>query len=238
MRPHKLNVDYHPHLIGDGTKMHYIENKYGNDGYATWHKILEVLAKTDNHYLDLSEQRQLMFLSARCRVSEDVLKSIISDLAVMGAFDAELWEVSVVWSDKFIDSIQYAYAKRSNSCITKDEVKAIFIAKNRIEPPKESAKQPDAESPQNFKEEAFNIFWDKYKKKIGLENCKKRFLKLSNAEIEKILSVVDDYVLSKPEKQYRKDPLSYLNGKHWNDEIIIKTAAPAPSTHNNNFDTF
>jgi hypothetical protein len=36
------------------------------------------------------------------------------------------------------------------------------------------------------------------------------------------LRVVNDYVKSTPDKQFRKDPTTYLNGKHWKDEIIFK----------------
>jgi hypothetical protein len=34
-------------------KMHIIETKYGNDGYACWFKLLEQLGKANNHYLDI-----------------------------------------------------------------------------------------------------------------------------------------------------------------------------------------
>lgn len=72
----------------------------------------------------------------------------------------------------------------------------------------------------NFKKEAFNIFWDAYDKKQGLEACEKKFLKLSKEVIEKILEVVPHYVKSTPDKKYRKQPSTWLNNKGWNDEII------------------
>jgi hypothetical protein len=33
-----------------GRKMHIIESKYGNNGYAAWFKLLEELGKANNHY--------------------------------------------------------------------------------------------------------------------------------------------------------------------------------------------
>jgi len=59
-RPERRNVDYFPHPVKHGKKMFFIENKYGNDGYSSWFKILEQLGDADDHYLDLEDQSQLM----------------------------------------------------------------------------------------------------------------------------------------------------------------------------------
>ena len=55
-RPERNNVDYFPYLVDEGEKMYYIDQQYGNDGFATFIKILTSLAKTDYHYLDLSKR--------------------------------------------------------------------------------------------------------------------------------------------------------------------------------------
>lgn len=120
-RPERNTVDYFPYLCDEGEKMYYIDNQYGNDGFATFIKILTALAKTDFHYLDLSKKTTQMFLSAKCKVSTDVLNSIISDLAELGKFNLTLWnENKIIWCQDFIDSIQDAYKKRNNECITYD----------------------------------------------------------------------------------------------------------------------
>jgi len=116
-RPERKTVDYFPHSIGDGKKMFFIEQKYGNDGYATWFKILESLASTDDHFLNLSNQIDVLFLSAKCRVDKDVLLSILDDLSMLGEIDDFLWKNSIVYSHKFIESIQDAYARRTNKCM-------------------------------------------------------------------------------------------------------------------------
>ena len=117
-RPESNTVSYFPHKIGDGKKIFSIETKYGNDGYATWFKILEKLATTENHYLDLNDEVEVIYLSAKCKVSEQVLFSIINDLTRLGCFDKILWEKRYLWSQVFIDSIQDAYSRRNNNCMT------------------------------------------------------------------------------------------------------------------------
>ena len=118
-RPERNTVDYFPFMCDEGKKMFYIEETYGNDGFATFIKILRELAKTDYHYLDLRKNTTQMFLSAKCKVSREVLLSIINDLSELGKFDLKLWsESKIIWCQDFIDSIQDAYKKRNNECIT------------------------------------------------------------------------------------------------------------------------
>jgi IS4 transposase len=57
---------------------------------------------------------------------------------------------------------------------------------------------------------------------VSREKCLKVFKKLKVEEIDKIKSTLKDYVSSTPDSQYRKNPLTYLNQKSWNDEIIKK----------------
>lgn len=71
-------------------------------------------------------------------------------------------------------------------------------------------------------ENDFTVFWDKYNKKVDSKKCKDKFFKLKDSERAKILEVVESYVFSTPDLQYRKNPLTWLNGKCWEDvEISI-----------------
>lgn len=118
-RPQRNNVDYFPFYCEEGKKMFYLEETYGNDGFATFTKILRELAKSDYHYLNLSNPTTIMFLSAKCKVSKEVLEAIINDLVDLEKFDSILWnENKIIWCQDFTDSIQDAYAKRKNECIT------------------------------------------------------------------------------------------------------------------------
>jgi len=67
----------------------------------------------------------------------------------------------------------------------------------------------------------FEIFWGKYAKKQDSKKCLDKWMKLTDQEMNAALDKVDAYVLSTPDVQFRKNPLTWLNGKCWNDEIII-----------------
>lgn len=117
-RQQQNTVDYFPFLCKEGEAMFYIENKYGNDGYATWIKILRQLAVTNYHYLNLSEYKSRAFLSSKCKISEEKLIEIITDLCFIGEFNKELWEQNkIVFSEKFIENIKDAYSRRKNECV-------------------------------------------------------------------------------------------------------------------------
>lgn len=120
-RPERNNVDYFPFICKYGKTMRFIEGKYGNDGFATWIKILRELAVTDFHYLHLSDKMDLMDLASICKVDEDKLLNIINDLCEYKQFQKQLWEENkVLFSEKFIINIRDAYKKRRNGCITLD----------------------------------------------------------------------------------------------------------------------
>lgn len=133
-RPEKNTVDYYPHIVGDGKKMFFIETKYGNDGYSTWHKILEKLCDTDYHYLNLNNEEEVMYLSAKCKVTEERLLSIINDIVKLGKFDKELWTNKIIWCQDFVDSIDDAYKKRNNECITLTELKELLLSLGVLKP--------------------------------------------------------------------------------------------------------
>jgi len=74
----------------------------------------------------------------------------------------------------------------------------------------------------------FEDFWIAYDKKVGRDKVEKKWDKLSLGEKEEIMEHVPAYVASTPEKKYRKQPMTYLNGKHWQDEIINNTNGQQP----------
>lgn len=122
-RPERNNVDYFPFYCKEGKAMYYIEQTYGNDGYAAWIKILRQLSVTNYHYLNLSDKVELMYLSSRCKISTETLSNLIKDLCDLGEFDKELWsEYSIIFSEKLVNSIKDAYLKRNNKCISLDSL--------------------------------------------------------------------------------------------------------------------
>ena len=66
----------------------------------------------------------------------------------------------------------------------------------------------------------FSVFWDAYDKKVGSKKSKEKWNKLDLEIQMKILKHVELYKEAQPDKQFRKDPYSYLYNETYYDEII------------------
>ena len=64
---------------------------------------------------------------------------------------------------------------------------------------------------------SFDKFWNLYGKSTDKQKCLEKFVKLTEDEIKSIFETLPVYLLQTPDKKYRKNPLTYLNGKCWND---------------------
>jgi len=113
-RPKKQTVDYFPHVCKHGKTIFILEQKYGNDGYAFWFKLLEMLGGTEGHYLHFENGEDWEFLQAKTHMGGDKCEEILNLLATLGAVDKELWrEHRAVWSDNFVQNISDAYRNRT-----------------------------------------------------------------------------------------------------------------------------
>ena len=71
-------------------------------------------------------------------------------------------------------------------------------------------------------EYTFESFWSEYGKKVGKKKAEERFSKLSAKDREAIKAALPAYIAATPDRQYRKNPETYINGRCWEDEIITK----------------
>ena len=79
---------------------------------------------------------------------------------------------------------------------------------------------------QNIIKENINIpfsdFWDKYDYCKGKKSdVEAKWIALSDEDRTLTMKSLDTYLLSTPDKTYRKYPMSYLNTEAWNDEHIV-----------------
>ena len=111
-RPKKETVDYFPHFVTSGKTLFILESNFGNDGYAFWFKLLELLGQTKKHYYDCNNTPAWRFLLAKTRVSEVSATEMLNILAELDAIDKELWKNRIIWSQNFVNNIEDSYKKR------------------------------------------------------------------------------------------------------------------------------
>lgn len=118
-RPRKQKVEYFPHFVASGRTIFILESSYGNDGYAFWFKLLEILGDSEGHYYDCRNSANWKFLLAKTHVDEVYVEKIIQTLIELGLVDEELWKEKIIWVQNFVDNLTELYRKRSSNLPSK-----------------------------------------------------------------------------------------------------------------------
>lgn len=112
-RPLKNTVEYFPHFVKSGRTVFILESRFGNDGYAFWFKLLEILGESEGHSYDCSDTPSWAYLVSKARVTDEQAEEIISLLVEMGNIDRELWEERrVIWVENFVRNLFGLYKMR------------------------------------------------------------------------------------------------------------------------------
>ena len=112
-RPKRQTVDYFPHFVKGGRTIFILEDRFGNDGYAFWFKVLEILGEAEGHFYDCSNGSNWAFLLAKTHLTEEEANNIISVLIDLGKIDAELWAAKrILWVDNFVKNLSEVYRTR------------------------------------------------------------------------------------------------------------------------------
>lgn len=121
-RPLKNTVEYFPHFVKSGRTVFILESRYGNDGYAFWYKLLEILGESEGHRYDCSEQSSWEYLVSKARVTAPQAEEIITLLIGLGKIDRELWEQNrIIWVENFVRNLEGVYKMRHVSLPSKPE---------------------------------------------------------------------------------------------------------------------
>lgn len=145
-------------------------------------------------------------------------------LSICSAYDVDIWDKFKIEDGAFINERMYNEAIRRQ--------KFSESRRNNAKSPKnDSTSKAYAMHMETVTEtinETINIdfeyYWSEYDKKIGdKKKLKSKWDKLSDQERQDAMNYIDLYKISVPDKQFRKNPETFLNNKSWNDEIINRT---------------
>jgi len=220
-RKNKYTVDYFPHYCNgkESKTMFILENKFGLVGYAVWFKTLELLGKSEYHFIDLRNETDLLFLISKLGISEDKFIEIYDLLAKLDAIDLFLWEKKIIFSDNFVSNIEDAYVRRKGiDVLHKYDLCKHLLIKCEHKLPKKSKVNKNKEYYIKTKE-IFNSVC------IGLPEVKK----ITDARKKLIDARIKEYDLETIGNVFKKVSASdFLNGKNkdgWtaNFDWIFKT---------------
>lgn len=182
-RPIKNTVDYFPHIIKHGKTMFVLESKYGNDGYAFWFKLLELLGSSNGQVYDYNNPADWEFMLAKTKVDEETANNILKTLASVNAIDKELLEKKLIWSDNFIKNIEDVYKRRKQEIPQKPistNNKSINVNNNPININKNTQTKLK-ETKLNKTKEVYSLrfeeIYKKYPNRDSKEKSKEHFIK-------------------------------------------------------------
>jgi hypothetical protein len=104
----------------------------------------------------------------------------------------------------------------------------ISLPSEKILSPENPAPDAKADAKPAEPDFPFADFWQAYGKKEDKHKCSQRWQALSPAERRAAMAHVPAYVAATPEKRFRKNPLTYLNGRCWLDEDTPTARLAAP----------
>ena len=132
-RPKKAVVDYFPHFVNHKRTIFTIESKFGNNGYAFWFKVLELLGSTEQHFIDCRDAEEWEFILAKTLVDSELAIEILDLLSKLGAIDKELWSYKIIWSANFVENLSAVYKRRDVNVYTKEDILNYCIQKPQSE---------------------------------------------------------------------------------------------------------
>lgn len=235
-RPKKQTVDYFPHFVSTDSRTRFIlEDSWGNDGYAFWFKLLELLCRSEGHYYDCSEPANEKYLVALMKIEQESIDKIIETLIILGNIDKELWEKNrIIWCQGLVDNLQDVYSKRTVAVPTKPdagELKELHKESAGLEEPKnDGERQPTGRKKREScltakQQELFKKFYAAYPKKVDPATAERAWAKIDpppdEEMTERIIKAVEaakKYDDRFRERQFIPNPASWLNAKGYMNE--------------------
>ena len=151
-------------------------------------------------------------------LSKKVIKEV--DGYVKIYFLDEQFENVLDKSEKARESVKKRWLKRNATVIESNYESDTNVLQSNYERNTEEKRTEKEEEKNNIF--SFDEFWNMFDKKVDRRKCEDKYKKLSLGQIEKIKVALPIYIKSKPDIQYRKNPLTWLNGECWNDEVKPK----------------
>ena len=256
-RPLTNTVQYFFHSCEHGKTMFILEQRFGNDGYAFWFKLLETLGSAENHFLDLSDPLTFECLQAKAKIKDRITMSSYLDLlALLQAINPELWKFGIVWSQNFVDGLDVVYKNRKREIPRKpittgktlfsignypvqEGINTVVIPLGNIGSKGRKEENPLREKEPSRLSMGFETLWKIYPQKREKGNAVKEYKKLNpqNGMNELMLTAIEKQIAHKLEcdrsKQFCPEfPYfsRWLKKRKWEDEIIsdLKTKEKYP----------
>ena len=137
-RPERHDADYFPFYAKDGRTLFLLQSHFGLEGIGFFTNLFRFLTLTPDHHICIQEESDQLYLFAKIGIEVKRGLEMIELMAKTSKIDAKLWqEKRVIVSEALLESLTDAYRRRSNNCITIDEIRNYDFKSSGNNPPKE-----------------------------------------------------------------------------------------------------
>ena len=205
---HDANAQHDPKIIK-------LLSKMGWEGYGLYWAIVERLRNEPDYILECDYD----CLSFALRTDKDKIKSIVLDYNLFEVYDGTFWSKSLLnrmkqkdeRSEKARESARKRWKRNANALRTHSEPNA--IKEKKVKESKVNKKKVNID---------FSVFWELYNKKVGDKfKVEKKWNNLKDVDRSSIMDTLPAFLKLIPDKQFQPYPMSYLNGRRWEDEIVF-----------------
>ena len=202
---------------------------YGLEGYGLYWYCMELIAgKVAKNNITFELEHDARIIARNTGSSAQKVAEMMTYFVNIGLFECSNNVITCLKLAKRLDQSMTSNTQMREIIKNFKDNDNLVTHHDAIMTPSDKVMQDKIRSDKNRKEEIihsrFAEFWDLYAKKIDSKKCESKFNKLTKTEVEKLFEVLPRYIQSTPDKQYRKNPLTWLNGKCWNDDIQVNSA--------------
>lgn len=240
-RPRKDGMDYFPHDTDatNDTKIEALRMLYGNDGYAFYFILLEIIYKQPNFELDVSDAETMQILAKKVEVTTEKFDSMLKTSIKRGCFDREAYvERGVLTSEGIKKRAKVVVEKRERmrkkpDATTNEELLhdngQVSAAETMEESTQSKVKEKESKSKvinKTYTPE-FIEFWNVYPRKLGKMEAFKTWERIikKGESAEQIIKCAVNYSKDcenkQTEERFIKHPKSFLNDERYKDYTLI-----------------
>ena len=216
----------------DDYKIVKIIDSLGMEGYGIFWGLIEILRNQPDHTYPV-EAAILKY--RQWNTSQDKIKVVIMNYDLFIIEQDSFYSISLLNRMKIVDDkrsqfkewgrkggLQKAKNKQNTTPhlppLSENVTPPLPIKVNKSKVNK--TKEKEIELLINY---SFDDFWDLYDKKVGKKHTlESKWIKFSDEKRHTIMEYVKNYVISTPNKKYRKNPQTFFNAEGWNDELITE----------------
>jgi len=219
----KKDAYYFPHFCNarHDRKLKRVQKELGIEGYGIYFMLLETLREQDEFKYPIED---IDLLADEFGTSEQKVRTVVTNYKLFSLDKAENF-----FSIKLLEYLKpYLTMKeqrrqaglksgeaRRKKALSNDRSTTVQRKMNENEQSKVKKSKVN-----NTLEKEFDSFWELYQKKEDRKKCFAKWKTLNVKDKELIFLTVSAYVNSTQDRQYRKNPLTWLNGECWNNEIV------------------